>query len=285
MSIAVVLDQLSDRHFKSISEIIETRVGIKLPSAKRTMVEGRLRRRVRALHLHGLHQYGDYLFSGDHLKDELIHLIDCVTTNKTDFFREPAHFDFLKDEVLPGLIAQARGRSLNLKVWSAASSTGAEAYTLAMILQDLVEDGHALNYSILGTDISTAVLREASLGIYSEGFTHTVPPASRARYLMRSRDPAKSSVRIVPELRARCRFERLNLMDRSYPFDSDVDVIFCRNVLIYFDRETQDAVIARLISHLKPGGFLFLGHSESMAGAGQHGLRLVRPTVYQLQGG
>jgi chemotaxis protein methyltransferase CheR len=274
-------DHLSDKHFTAIARVIESRVGIKLPQTKRTMVEGRLRKRVRALGLTGLQAYGTHLFDRGGLDDELIHLIDCVTTNKTDFFREASHFEFLRDIAVPQLTQRHGGRPPNLKVWSAASSTGAEAYTAAMVLQDLVTAGKVARFSILGTDISTEVLREARTAIYPRAFVEPVPSPMQQRYLMRAKNPREDIVRVAPELRRQVHFERLNLMDESYPFDRDVDVIFCRNVLIYFDRPTQQAVLSRLASHLRPGGYLMLGHSESMAGSGIDQLRSVVPTVYQ----
>ncbi|KFC75632.1 Chemotaxis protein methyltransferase [Bosea sp. LC85] len=276
-----VHDHLSDRHFGAIASLIESRVGIKLPGTKRTMVEGRLRKRVRALGLKGLGAYGALLFEKDGLADELVHLIDCVTTNKTDFFREPSHFDYLRNVAVPHLLDRHASRPASLKIWSAASSTGAEAYTTAMVLQDLANAGAPLRYSILGTDISTEVLREARAAIYPRAFVAPVPAAMQQRYLMRSRDPRQDLVRVTPELRRCVQFGRLNLTDESYPFDRDVDVILCRNVLIYFDKPTQQAVISRLASHLRPGGYLMLGHSESMAGSGIAGLRSVAPTIYQ----
>jgi chemotaxis protein methyltransferase CheR len=274
-------DHLVDKHFTAIAKVVESRVGIKLPDSKRTMVEGRLRKRVRVLGLSGLRAYGAHLFERGGLDDELVHLIDCVTTNKTDFFREPSHFEFLRDVAVPQLTLRHGGRAPNLKVWSAASSTGAEAYTAAMVLQDLVTAGKVARFAILGTDISTEVLRDARQAIYPRSFVAPVPSPMQQRYLMRSKDPRDDVVRVTPELRRQVHFERLNLMDEAYPFDRDVDVIFCRNVLIYFDRPTQQAVLSRLASHLRPGGYLMLGHSESMAGSGIDRLRSVAPTVYQ----
>lgn len=274
-------DYLADKHFSAIAAIIESRVGIKLPPTKRTMVEGRLRKRARALGLAGVSGYGAHLFERGGLDDELVHLIDCVTTNKTDFFREPSHFEFLRNVAVPQLLRRHGSLPAGLKVWSAACSTGAEAYTVAMVLQDLVNAARPIRFSILGTDISTEVLREARAAIYPRPFVAPVPLALQQRYLMRSKDPRQDVVRVTPELRRKVHFERLNLMDESYPFDRDVDVIFCRNVLIYFDGPTQRAVIERLVSHLRPGGYLMLGHSESMAGSGIAGLQQVVPTVYQ----
>ena len=276
-----VMDHLNDRYYKAVVEVIEGRVGIKLPPAKQTMVEGRLRKRVRALGLSDVNDYARHIFDRGHLEEELAHLIDCVTTNKTDFFREPSHFDFLRDVAIPSLLKIHATRKANLKVWSAACSNGAEAYTIAMVLHDMVQTSKDFRFSILGTDISTDILREATAAIYPTAFFEPVPPALRQRYVMVSRDAGRAVARVAPELRATTRFERLNLMDPHYPLDQDVDIIFCRNVLIYFDKPTQKAVVERLISHLRPGGYLLLGHSESMAGAGVGGIAQVVPTVFQ----
>ena len=280
-------DHLKDRHFAAIAKLVEENAGIKLPQTKRTMVEGRLRKRVRALGLGSLGDYGEFLFDQGGLETEFVHLIDCVSTNKTDFFREPSHFDFLCRTAVPALRRLRGARPARLKIWSAACSIGAEAYTIAMLMQELAGAARGssgeLSFSILGTDISTQVLAAARTAIYPASFVSPVPPELQQRYLMRARDPARSLVRIAPELRRKVRFEHLNLMDESYPFDRDIDVIFCRNVLIYFDPPTQFMVVSRLASHLRPGGYLILGHSESMAGTGVAGLGSVAPTIYRTE--
>ena len=274
-----VADRFTDRQFNAVAELVQGEVGIQLPPSKRTMVEGRLRKRVRALGLEDLEAYGRALFEGGRLQTELAHLIDCVTTNKTDFFREPPHFDFLVRQAVPQLLAAGAHRTL--KVWSAACSTGAEAYTVAMVLEEMQRSGPRFGYSILGTDISSDVIAAARDAIYPDAMLEAVPAALRQRYLMRSRSPDQQTARIVPELRRRVQFHSLNLMDARYPFDRDVDVIFCRNVLIYFDKRTQGAVVGRLVAHLRPGGFLILGHSESAAGAGVPGITQRLPTIFQ----
>jgi chemotaxis protein methyltransferase CheR len=275
------LDHLSDRYFKAFAEVIEKRVGIKLPPAKQTMVEGRLRKRVRALDLADVNDYARHIFDRGYLEEELPHLIDCVTTNKTDFFREPSHFEFLRNVAVPALLKLHATRAASLKIWSSACSTGAEAYTIAMVLQEMSEQRRDFRFSILGTDISTDVLREAKAAIYPTAFIEPVPAAMRQRYVLVAKQAGRGVARIAPELRSLTRFERLNLMDPHYPVDQDVDVIFCRNVLIYFDKPTQQAVVERLASHLRPGGYLLLGHSESMAGSGVVGINQVVPTVFQ----
>lgn len=168
-----------------------------------------------------------------------------------------------------------------IKLWSAACSTGAEAFTAAMVLQDLMVQRRDFQYAILGTDISTEVLVEAQAAIYPTAMMEQVPPDKRARYVMLAKDARREVSRITPELRQRVTFQRMNLTDGSFPVDDDVDVIFCRNVLIYFQRETQEAVVRKLAAHLRPGGFLLLGHSESMAGSGAPWLRQIGPTVLQ----
>jgi len=275
-------DHLSARDFKRIADLIGSEVGIKLPPSKRLMVEGRLRKRVRALGLAGLDEYSAYLFQHEGLANERPYLINAVTTNKTDFFREPEHFDLLEERLVPDLIELRRGeRQPLLKMWSAASSTGAEAYTMAMVLADLMAQRQDFRFAILGTDISTSVLEQGVRAVYPAELVAPVPPPKQQRYLMHARKTgARPEVRIVPELRRLVRFNRLNLMDSSYPFDHDVDVIFLRNVLIYFEKADQEKVIVRLVSHLRPGGYLILGHSESMIGTAVT-MRQVAPAVFQ----
>ncbi|MBR0686347.1 protein-glutamate O-methyltransferase CheR [Bradyrhizobium manausense] len=275
-------DRLTDREFAQIARLVTDHVGIKLPPAKRTMVEGRLRRRTRHLGHGSLSAYCAYLFDQGGLREEFTYLIDAVTTNKTDFFREAEHFSCLEHEIMPKLLKLRRpGERPTIKLWSAASSTGAEAYTMAMVMADVAERITGLSFEILGTDISTEVLTQARLAIYPKDMIAPVPPSMRDRYVMfGSVSSRQAEVRIVPELRRKVRFARLNLMDERYPFDCEMDVIFVRNVLIYFDKPTQEAVAGRLASHLRPGGFLIFGHSESVIGSSLP-LRQCAPAVFQ----
>jgi chemotaxis protein methyltransferase CheR len=273
---------LSARNFERIARYIEQRAGIRLPKGKSVMVEGRVAKRVRALGLDSANEYADRFFSGALSPDEDVHLIDSVTTNKTDFFREPDHFAFFRDTAIPQLLAVRGGRGPHMmKFWSAASSIGAEAYTMAMVAADLAAERRDFQFAVLGTDISSEVLRQARRGVYPADLVEPVPPAMRKRYLLMARDPKRPEVRIVPELRRLVRFERLNLIEPVQHIDRDVDVIFCRNVLIYFDKPTQARVVSMLAGHLRPGGFLVLGHSEAMSGEPMTELRQVRPTVFQ----
>lgn len=270
-------DELSAKNFARLSAFIHAYSGIKMPSTKQTMLEGRLRRRMRMYGHTNLNDYCRFLFEEGGLEAETVHLIDVVTTNKTEFFREPSHFDFLEAVGLPAL---AERRRKPLRVWSAASSIGAEAYTLAMVLEDFVADRPGLDYSILATDICTDVLEKGVAGRYPESMIEPVSMARRQQYLMQSKDRSLGEVRIRPELRAKVAYGRLNLMDEVYPVDRDIDIIFCRNILIYFDKPTQAKVLGRLCDHLVPGGYLFLGHSESIVGLDLP-VRQVANTVFQ----
>jgi chemotaxis protein methyltransferase CheR len=245
-------------------------------------VEGRLRRRVRLLGYRSLGEYCRFLFERDGLERELHFVIDAVTTNKTDFFREPEHFQLLERRLVGEILAgRSGGGTPLLKVWSAASSNGSEAYSLAMLLAEMAGRRRDFRFAVLATDISTAMLAAGERAVYPEELVAPVPKAMQDKYLMRAKRAAgRVDVRIVPELRRAVAFEQLNLMDASYPFDRDVDVIFLRNVLIYFERADQEAVIRRLVGHLRPSGYLFLGHSESMIGAGS-ATRSVAPAVFQ----
>lgn len=264
-----VMDQfLSGHDFRRLAEFIQARSGIRVPPTKKTLVEGRLRRRVRALGLPSLHDYCDYLFPpGGVDEGEAVHLIDSITTNKTDFFREANHFRFLAETGITHLIDNRKaGNIASLKAWSAACSIGAEPYTLAMVLEDLRRERDGFRFEILATDICTEVLRKAVTAIYPEEMIDPVPFDMRRRYLLRAREPERAQVRIVPELRRLVRFAQLNLIAPPYAVPTDMDLIFCRNLLIYFDRPTQEAVLRQLCEHLRPGGYLIVGHSETVSG-------------------
>jgi chemotaxis protein methyltransferase CheR len=243
------------------------------------MLEIRLRRRLRNLQLSSCSEYCKYLFSPAHRQQEIVHLIDAVTTNKTDFFREPEHFDFLLSNALPSL-ASRYGSSRRSLIWSAGCSTGEEPYTLAMLLSEYTHEHPGYRFNILATDISTAVLSKASLGIFKSEAVHPVPHTLRKKYLMRSRDPKSDLVRVVPDLRSRIEFRRLNFMDPDFPIQEPAEIVFCRNVIIYFDRPTQVRLLGKLIHYLVPGGYFFAGHSESLQNMDLP-IAAVGPAVYR----
>ena len=272
-----VTDGISPQHFRALSALIYSATGIRMPPSKTTMLEGRLRRRVRDNGFASIADYCAYILSGDVSQADMDDFLNAVTTNKTDFFRERNHFDFLVSDILPDY--QKRGQRM-LRCWSAASSNGAEAYTLAMVLDDYARTKDGPDYEILATDLDTEMLQTGIRGIYPAEMVTPVPPALRRRYVMEPKDPSRRDVRIAAALRKKVSFGRLNLMNDHYPIGAPVDIILCRNVLIYFDKPSQHKVVTRLCEQLRPGGYLLLGHSESIAGfSGQ--LKSVCNTVFQ----
>ena len=269
-------------HVDRFRALIRQMTGISLPPAKIHLIEQRLRRRVAAFDLPDTESYLQMLLDHPGMDDELRIVIDLITTNTTSFFREAAHFDYLASKIVPDLVAHAQpGQRPRLKVWSAAASEGAEAYTVAMVLAELQRRGQVFDWAILGTDISNRMLQRATEAIYDAEQLTGIPQDLRARYFLTGAEPSVAGkARVVPELRRRVRFRHLNLMDESYPIDHDVQVIFLRNVLIYFDQADKERVIARLARHLAPGGFLIVGHAESMV-VRQVNLTQVKPTIFQ----
>ena len=268
---------LSAEEFAKFSAFVYDKVGIKLPPVKKTMVEARLQKRLR---FHGLEthtQYLDYLYSPQGLKEELGSLIDAVTTNTTDFFREPKHFEYLSRTFLPRWTA-GKPASRRLRVWSAGCSTGMEPYTLAMVLSEYAAVNPGFGFSILATDISMDALRTGARGVYPEDRVEPVPQNLKKKYLLRSKDRTKQLVRIAPEVRRLVEFRQLNFME-EFHFSQPMDVIFCRNVVIYFDKPTQERLFTKFCRQLVPAGHLFIGHSESLAGMNLP-LSQVVPTVY-----
>jgi chemotaxis protein methyltransferase CheR len=275
---------LGEAEFRRLAEFIQGHCGIRMPEAKRILVESRLRKRLRALGLSSFRAYCDLVF-GARGEAERLHLVDALTTNKTDFFREPQHFEYLVRTALPQLVRDTgAGVRRPLAAWSAACSTGEEPYTLAMVLSEVAEGLPGFRFQILATDISIRVLEHARRGVYAGDRVAPVPAPLRKKYLLRSRDPQKDLVRVDPEVRACVKLRRLNLLDDDFGLRELQDVVFCRNVMIYFDRETQEGVLNRLCRHLAPGGYLFLGHSESINGL-KVPLRPVAPTIYRHAGG
>jgi len=257
---------LREREFNRFSAFIYDEVGIKMPPAKKTMLEARLQKRLKALGLGSFEEYADFVFSSAGNSDEIIHLIDVVTTNKTDFFREPVHFDYLVKSAIPSLIKDHEaGFRTPFKIWSAGCSTGEEPYTLAMVLSEFSGAHPGFRTSILASDISTEVLSKARNAIYTEDRVDTIPLQLKKKYLLKSRDSSKGLVRISPELRSMVQFRRLNFME-EFGVQEKMDIIFCRNVIIYFDKPTQERLLNRFHQQLCRGGYLFLGHSETLNG-------------------
>jgi len=275
---SIFSQQLSSKDFKVLKDFIEDSCGIKLSETKKNMVEGRLRKRIKVLGMNNYADYLDYVFNEDHDDVEKVHLIDVITTNKTDFFREPNHFTLLENNILPQL-AQVHGIGVTspLNVWSSASSTGEEPYTIAMVLSEFY--GTAGKFTVYATDINTSVLATGQKAIYTEDKAKDIPFEYKKKYMMRSKDRTQKLVRFRPEIRQKVKFGRNNLKEDKYILPGKMDIVFCRNVIIYFDPPTQESMLQKICSYLKPGGFLFMGHSESV-----HGMSLpiknYAPTVY-----
>jgi chemotaxis protein methyltransferase CheR len=275
-----VLDHaaLSAKDFGRLSRFIYDTCGIKMPDVKKTMLEARLQKRLRALSIRSFTEYCDFLFSAEGQRQELVQMLDMVTTNKTDFFREPDHFDYLTRSVLPEWHKRHEGATLS--IWSAGCSSGEEPYTLAMVLSEFAQANRGFDFQILATDISTRVLEKAKAAIYHESQAEPIPLSLKKKYLLRSKDRSSGQVRIVPELRQKVTFQRLNFMDEDFGLRQQLDIIFCRNVIIYFDRPTQEKLLQRFHRQMKAGSFIFMGHSETLSGLDVP-LVSVYPTVYR----
>jgi chemotaxis protein methyltransferase CheR len=265
--------------FERLSVYVTREYGIKLPLSKKSMLESRLNKMAKSMGMHSYVQFMDYIFSAEGKQTELPHVIDLITTNKTDFFREEAHFNFLAGDFLPGYLSGTNYHNLN--IWSAGCSSGEEPYTLLMVLEEYKKRFPQISYNILASDISQRVIQSAHQGIYTLDKVTNISPELKRSYFLRSKKNP-DLVRVRPEYRKKVLYKRINLMDSSFGIlKGDYDIIFCRNVLIYFDKEKQEEVIRKFTDYLKPSGLLFLGHSESIIGM-KVPLRQIRPTVYQL---
>ena len=269
---------MTGKEFRNFSQFIQSEFGIKMPPGKKVMLESRLGKRLRALGMNSYKDYEEYLFSLKGLEIEMPHLVDAVTTNKTEFFREPKHFDLLYQEILPAWQERNHSRK-SFSVWSAGCSTGEEPYTLAIVLSEFARNHPEFTFQVLGTDISNQVLDTAKRAVYAEDKVEKISHELRRRYFLRSKDRKRKQVRVAPEIRSLVRFRALNFMD-SFDFREKLDTIFCRNVIIYFERPVQETLFNKFCRHLIPGGYLFIGHSETLSGMDLP-LKQITPTVYQ----
>ncbi|MEE4196755.1 MAG: protein-glutamate O-methyltransferase [Bacteroidales bacterium] len=271
--------KMTSDDFDRLSKFIYQQSGIKMPPVKQVMLQSRLQKRLRELKITSFKEYADFVFSEEGQKKEIIHMLDVVSTNKTDFYREPVHFDFLTENILPEHIATHRINS-KFKVWSAGCSSGEEPYTIAITLNEFKRNHSSFDYSILGTDISTQILQKAVMAVFKEERILNIPLEIKRKYFLRSKNRIQKTVRVIKELRDKVEYRRLNFMDESYTITDVYDVIFCRNVLIYFNRDKQEQVINKLCTKLKPGGYLFIGHSESILGMDVP-LQQIKPTIFK----
>lgn len=269
--------QLNNKDFARLSEFISGEFGIRMPDKKRRLLESRLLKRAKDLGYTNLSVYIDYFLSKKGMDEEVVHMIDIFSTNKTDFFREDAHFEYMMTTLLPDLCPN--GKRENLKFWSAGCSSGEESYSLAMVLAEYRVRNPLIDFLVFGTDISARMLKTANQAIYKEDRINNIPLEPKTKYFLQSANKEDKKVRIVPELREKVIFSRLNLIDEYYPTPFVFDVVFCRNVLIYYDRRMQEKIILKLCSRIKKEGYLFLGHSESIAGLNLP-LKHIQPAIF-----
>jgi chemotaxis protein methyltransferase CheR len=269
--------KITSDEFEQFRMLVYKESGISLGDGKRSLIVSRLSKRLRDLSLDTFQQYFN-LVTGSAGQEEFTQLLDLISTNKTDFFREPKHFDFLREEVLPELASTKR-----VRIWSSASSSGEEPYTIAMTLYDGVQAPAQWNFHILASDLSTRVLAKASSGVYDTERVRDLPAATLKRHFLSGRGGAAGKVKVKSHLSDMVTFRRINLMDDRFPIKTPLDVIFCRNVMIYFDRPTQERLVGRFHKYLKPGGYLFIGHSESLQWLNQP-FKSIAPTIYRKEG-
>ena len=271
--------EMSQADFGRLSEFIFREYGIHLPPHKKLMLQSRLRSRLKINACSDFATYITFLFSSRGRQIELVHMIDAVSKNKPDFFSEHDLFDLLYKYVF--IVLYQLSDDPSFIICSAGCSTGEEAYTMAIIMSEFKSLHPRFNFKIVATDISATALRQATLAIYPESKTQVIPLSLRQNYLLRSRDRTAKRVRIVSALRQKVQFERQNLMQTERFQQKDFDAIFCRNTLIYFDRAVQLRVVRALLKKLRPGGYFFIGHSESLSNDLWRPLKRVAPAVYQ----
>lgn len=270
---------LSAEAYRTLVALIYQHSRIRLGPDKQPMLANRLRRRLRTLGLASHDEYCALLQSRDGL-DEIEHLLDLISTNHTRFFREPEHFSFLTQQILPELAPRLASEGNPLRLWSAAAASGEEPYTLAMVVAEFFRDRAFADWQVDASDISQRVLDHGRQGIYPLEIGESLPPDLLKRYFQRGVDARAGTVRVKTELRNRVRFQRINLFQADYPVPPDQHVIFCRNVMIYFDPPSRATVIRKLTHHLAPGGYLVIGHSESLMGI-PHDLESIQQGVYR----
>ncbi len=264
---------LTETEFGKIARLAYDEFGLDLKRGKEELVTARLGKEMRKRRFRTFSEYYQHLLD-DATGEALLSMINALTTNHTSFFREPAHFDFLTKVAIPN-----RALSDPVRIWSAACSSGEEPYSILMALGDVMQPRDFERLELFATDISTRVLESARRGVYPEERFEEVSKDRLCRYLLRGEGRSAGYYRIKPALVRKVRFERVNLVE-PLPNTPPVTVIFCRNVMIYFDRSTQESLVNRLSAHLEPGGYLFVGHAESLTGV-RHGMQYVKPSIYR----
>lgn len=254
---------------------------INLGPDKQELVAARIGKRLRALNVPNITAYCELLRNPSGA-EELSNLIDVISTNHTFFFREPAHFEYLEKHAIPEFLHEKSPHNRStFRIWSAASSSGEEVYSIAILLSEIGAARPGWRWQLDATDISTRILKRAKEGIYPSESVSKVRPELIKKYFQKGHGPQEGNYRVKPEVSGRVTFRHLNLLGGAYPFTDPFHVIFCRNVMIYFDRPTQEELVRRLSEKLVPGGYLMVGHSESLTGI-HHRLRMIKPAIYQL---
>ena len=269
--------RIPDHCYEQIRQLVYDHSRINLGDNKRELVQSRLAKRLRALDIPSYDDYCTFVSKPQSI-EELEHLINAISTNHTFFFREPQHFDFLSHTALPKFIAKKPQRPF--RFWSSASSSGEEAYTTSIVISEFFRTHGNHPWRIECTDISSNILKTASEGIYKDDKLNKIPQETLRRYFQRGEKKWKGYYRIKKTVREHIHFQLQNLLKPPYPFKDPFDVIFCRNVMIYFDRETQEELVNHLANCLVPGGYLMIGHSESLTGV-RHPYKSIQPAVYQ----
>ena len=271
---------MRDSDYEFIRELVYTQSRINLGPDKKELVSARLGKRLRATNITSISDYCRFLQEKEG-GEELSHLIDAISTNHTYFFRESEHFDFLTGTALPEMVKrQATERWPRFSIWSAASSSGEEPYSIAIALAQFFGNHSNWPWRIEATDISHKILQKARIGVYRDEAVKKVPAARPRTHSQTGFGPQEGNYRVKPHVLESVSFRQLNLLEGSFPFTEPFQVIFCRNVMIYFDRPTQTELVNKLARQLVPGGYLFVGHSESLSGI-KHSLNMVKPAIYQ----
>lgn len=265
--------ELTTHEFTQIRDLLHKICGIHMPQGKDGLVKARLSKRLKHLCLDSFAAYINYV-QKDSSGDELAIMVDELTTNKTNFYREPAHFDFLANQILPCLQKTKR-----MRIWSAACSTGEEPYTMSMHIHNHVINLEQMDVRMLATDISPTVLGKARAGVYEQNQMDGIDESLKRKFFTPVQNKATMSYQISHRVQSLVTFARLNLMN-PWVMKGPFDVIFCRNVMIYFDKETRENLIQRFYEIIRPGGYLFVGHSESLSSLAHH-FKYVQPAVYE----
>lgn len=272
---------ITDKEYKMFADFIYAKSGIHLGEEKKDLLKARLMKRIRAHHLQSWREYYDYI-QDDETGEELVRMLDAVSTNVTQFFREQVHFDFLKNIALPKIFqAKEKKKERTVRIWSAAVSTGEELYSMLMTIADFLKNTNKMwIVKALGSDISTKALRTAQKAVYPIDRLKGLSLYFVENYFTKGETGGADAFRIKESLRRLAIFRRLNLVTDHFPFSNKFDIIFCRNVMIYFDKPTQELLVNKLSQHLHDDGFLFIGHAESLIGIKTH-LVSVAPAIYK----